>query len=132
MAKSEIFCVGFDLPGEEFRYFSFHSGASLLDADIVLYAVSLDYDTDFSSSSYQGKLSLSDESSVAKRSGFALVHTSDLFPIVQYLKHKKDAAFSKKVRSCFQNVTRKIIVFPSIPKIKKKAITKQAPAKGRS
>jgi len=63
--------------------------------------------------------------SASKRSGFALIHTPDLFPIVQYLKRKKDAAFSKKVRSCFKRTKGELVVFPSVPKTKKKTVTEQ-------
>ena len=37
MTKKRIFCVGFDLPGEEFNYIPFDSDQSLLDADIILF-----------------------------------------------------------------------------------------------
>jgi hypothetical protein len=67
MAKKDIFCVGLDVPGEEFNYVPFHSGASLLDADIILFEVGLDYITDSSRNSYQGKPSLSAESSIQNR-----------------------------------------------------------------
>lgn len=60
--------------------------------------------------------------SAAKRSGFALVHTADLFPIVQYLKKRKNAAYARKVRQCFATTSGTIIKFPAIPvKAKKKS-----------
>ncbi len=37
MAGKRIFCVGFELPGDEFEYVKFGSDRSLLDADIVLF-----------------------------------------------------------------------------------------------
>jgi len=67
MAKNEILCVGFELPGEEFQYVSYHSGASLLDADIILFEVGLDYCTDSINGTFQGKPSLSAESSIENR-----------------------------------------------------------------
>jgi len=67
MAKNEILCVGFELPGEEFHYVSYHSSASLLDADIILFEVGLDYRTDSTSGTFQGKPSLSAESSIENR-----------------------------------------------------------------
>jgi hypothetical protein len=53
--------------------------------------------------------------STAQRSGFALVHTADLFPIIQYLKNRKNAAFARKVRQCFAATIGEIIKFPVIP-----------------
>lgn len=53
MAKKTIFCVGFDLPGEEFEYIPFESDRSLLDADIILYEPTLGRFT--SSEWYSGK-----------------------------------------------------------------------------
>lgn len=41
MAKKTIFCVGFDLPGDEFEYVPFESNRSLLDADLILFEPSL-------------------------------------------------------------------------------------------
>ena len=37
MSRKRIFCIGFDLPGDEFEYIEFHSDQSLLDADIILF-----------------------------------------------------------------------------------------------
>ena len=67
MSKSEVFCVGFDVPGDGFRHVSYDSQASLLDADIVLYEVGLDYCSDYDRSEYQGQPSLSSEGSVRVR-----------------------------------------------------------------
>ena len=67
MAKYTILCVGMDIPGEEFECVSFHSGVSLLDADIVLFEPHLDCETDDLKSSYLGKPNLSEESSVKNR-----------------------------------------------------------------
>lgn len=74
MAKYTILCVGLDIPGEEFEYISFHSGASLLDADIVLFEPHLDYETDYPNSSYQGKPNLTDHSSVQNRDSLSRWH----------------------------------------------------------
>ncbi len=41
MKKQTIFCVGFDLPGEEFEYIEFESKRSLLDADIIIFKPTL-------------------------------------------------------------------------------------------
>lgn len=67
MAKYTLQCVGLDIPGEDFEYISFHSGASLLDADIVLFEPRFDYETDYPNPSYQGKPNLTDYSSVQNR-----------------------------------------------------------------
>lgn len=72
MAKFHICCVGIDFPGEEFQYVSFHSGASLFDADIVLFQPNLDFETKLGASTYKGLPNLSDESSVKNRS--SLLH----------------------------------------------------------
>lgn len=66
MASKTIFTVGFQLPTKDiFQYQSFHSNASLLDADIILFEPNLDYQTDYATGSqYNGKPNLSDESSV--------------------------------------------------------------------
>jgi len=61
--------------------------------------------------------------SAAKRSGFALVHTPDLFRIVQYLKTKKDTAYSKKIRMCFAKTKGEVILFPPLPKSKSEPST---------
>lgn len=63
MATKTIFTVDFDLPTSDFQYKSFHSNASLLDADIVLFEPKLTYDLDFPNHHYNGKPNLSDESS---------------------------------------------------------------------
>jgi hypothetical protein len=51
--------------------------------------------------------------SAAKRTGIALVHTPDMFPLVQYLKSKKNASFAKKVREAIASVSGEIVTFPS-------------------
>lgn len=75
MAKADIFCVGVDLPGEEFEYIPFNSGMSLLDADIVVFEPTLDYRTDPLNPTYQGKPSLSAESSVETRQSISHWHS---------------------------------------------------------
>ncbi len=62
MKNKRIFCVGFDLPGEEFEYIQFDSDQSLLDADIVLFQPS--FGDKYPSESYQGHDLFSHSSSV--------------------------------------------------------------------
>ena len=65
MAKSRIFTVGFELPGDEFEYVEFHSDQTLLDADIILFEPTLGI---FSSeTNYNGKPLLSENSSFATK-----------------------------------------------------------------
>lgn len=65
MANKTIFTIGFQLPTKDnFIYKSFHSNASLLDADIILFESTLDYKTDYYNATFEGKPNLSDESSV--------------------------------------------------------------------
>ncbi len=52
-----------------------------------------------------------------KRSGTALIRTPDLFPLVQYLSSKKDAAFAKKCRRAILDTQGSIVKFPSPPNI---------------
>ena len=48
MAAKTIFTVGFQLPTKDiFQYKSFHSNASLLDADIVLFEPKLLYQKNY-------------------------------------------------------------------------------------
>lgn len=64
MAAKTIFTVGFQLHTKDiFQYQSFHSNDSLLDADIILFEPNLFYELNYPSH-YNGKPSLSDESSV--------------------------------------------------------------------
>ena len=64
MALKTIFTVGFQLPTKDiFQYQNFHSNASLLDADIILFEPNLAYQVDYLSGTFQGKPSLSDTSS---------------------------------------------------------------------
>lgn len=65
MATKTIFTVGFELPTSNiFQYKNFHSNASLLDADIILFEPRLVYQTDYlTGAQYNGKPNLSDESS---------------------------------------------------------------------
>lgn len=67
MAKSEIFCIGIDVPGDEFQYFHYDSDVSLLDADIILFEVDMDYCIDYSNPTHQGRPSLTAASSVENR-----------------------------------------------------------------
>lgn len=63
MAHKTIFTVGFDLPTDNFQYKNFHSHASLLDADIILFEPKLVYKTDYPET-FNGKPSLSETSSI--------------------------------------------------------------------
>ncbi|MDD4505210.1 MAG: hypothetical protein PHE60_02415 [Sulfurospirillaceae bacterium] len=64
MAQKTIFTVGFQLPTKDiFQYKDFHSNASLLDADIILFEPNLVYQTDYINGTFQGKPSLSESSS---------------------------------------------------------------------
>ena len=64
MASKTIFTVGFQLPTKDiFQYQSFHSNASLLDADIILFEPNLEYQVDYLRGTFQGKPSLSETSS---------------------------------------------------------------------
>jgi len=64
MAAKTIFTVGFQLPTKDiFQHQSFHSNASLLDADIVLFEPKLVYQQNYSSPIFEGKPNLSEESS---------------------------------------------------------------------
>lgn len=64
MANKTIFTVGFQLPTKDiFQYKSFHSNASLLDADIVFFQPNMSYELDYPSQ-YNGKPNISDKSSV--------------------------------------------------------------------
>lgn len=63
MASKTIFTVGFQLPTKDiFQHQSFHSNASLLDADIILFEPNLEYQVDYSGT-FHGKPSLSETSS---------------------------------------------------------------------
>lgn len=60
MATKTIFTVGFQLPTKDiFQYQSFHSNASLLDADLILFEPNLEYRVHYSNT-FQGKPSLSE------------------------------------------------------------------------
>ncbi len=64
MAAKTIFTVGFELPTKDiFQYQIFHSNASLLDADIILFEPNLVYQADYFNPTFQGKPSLSESSS---------------------------------------------------------------------
>ncbi|MCK4627989.1 MAG: hypothetical protein KAT56_03235 [Sedimentisphaerales bacterium] len=67
MAKSHICSIGISFPHDDVSFLEFHSGASLLDADIILFSPMLQYETHHSNPTYQGKPSLSDTSSVQNR-----------------------------------------------------------------
>ena len=51
----------------------------------------------------------------AKRTGIALVHTPDLFPIIQYLKKRKNASLAKRTRQVILDASGEQVKFPSIP-----------------
>lgn len=53
MSRKRIFCIGFELPGDEFEYIEFDSDQSLLDADIVLFRPG--FGSHWPSESYQGQ-----------------------------------------------------------------------------
>lgn len=56
----------------------------------------------------------------AKRTGIALVHTPDLFPIVQYLKKRKNASLAKQARQAILGASGEQVRFPSLPVSKQK------------
>lgn len=70
--------------------------------------------------------------SAAKRSGYVLVHTPDLFEAVQYLKKKRDAVFARKAREAFAKTAGSVLALPAVPrplKNKRRRSTEQdAPA----
>lgn len=53
MANHRIFTVGFELPGDEFKYIEFNSDTTLLDADIILFEPTLGFV--YGGKSYNGK-----------------------------------------------------------------------------
>lgn len=67
MAKSSICSIGMSFPHDDVTFLDFHSGASLLDADIILFSPSLQYETSSLNPTYQGKPNLSDTSSAQNR-----------------------------------------------------------------
>lgn len=56
----------------------------------------------------------------AKRTGIALVHTPDLFPIVQYLKKRKNESLTKRARQAILDASGEQVKFPSLPESKQK------------
>ena len=56
----------------------------------------------------------------AKRTSIALVHTPDLFPIVQYLKKRKNASLAKRARQAILDASGEQVRFPSLPEGKQK------------
>jgi len=52
----------------------------------------------------------------AKRSGTALVRTSDLFPIAKYLKEHRDSGFAQMCRAALLETSGAVVVFPPLPK----------------
>lgn len=76
MATKTIFTIGLDLPSNKFEYKDFHSNASLLDADIILFMPKLVYQTDYLTGAlYNGKPNLSDESST--KCAYSMKHWQD-------------------------------------------------------
>ena len=55
----------------------------------------------------------------AKRTGTALVHTPDMFPLVKYLKCKSDPTLSKQIRKVIVETEGEKVKFPKVPSIKK-------------
>ncbi len=62
MARKRIFCIGFELPGDDFEYIDFGSDQSLLDADVVLFRPG--FGQHYASESYQGQPLFSHSTSV--------------------------------------------------------------------
>ena len=56
----------------------------------------------------------------AKRTGIALVHTPDMFPIVQYLKKRKNSSLAKRARQAILDARGEQVKFPSLPESKQK------------
>ena len=54
----------------------------------------------------------------AKRTGTALVHTPDMFPLVKYLKCMRDSSFSEKIRNAIVETEGEIVKFPDVPNMK--------------
>ncbi len=51
----------------------------------------------------------------AKRTGTALVHTPEMFPLVKYLKCIRDSSFSEKIRNAIVETEGEIVKFPDVP-----------------
>ena len=51
----------------------------------------------------------------AKRTGTALVHTPDMFPLVKYLKCKSDPSLAKHVREAIVETKGEMVKFPDVP-----------------
>ena len=56
--------------------------------------------------------------STASNSNIALVNTTDLFPIVKYLKEISDKDFMKNCREALLKTKSGVVKFPEIPKLK--------------
>ncbi len=54
----------------------------------------------------------------SKRTGTALVHTPDMFPLVKYLKCIRDSSFSEKIRKAIVESEGEIVKFPDVPSMK--------------
>lgn len=52
----------------------------------------------------------------AKRSGFALIHTPDLFRVVQYLEGSADSLYAGRVREAILSTCGDLVVFPTAPR----------------
>lgn len=51
----------------------------------------------------------------AKRFGFILVHTPDLYRVIQYLEGAEDRAFREQVRKAFFASSGAVVTFPALP-----------------
>ncbi len=51
----------------------------------------------------------------AKRTGTALVHTPEMFPLVKYLKCKSDPSLAKHVREAIVETKGEMVKFPDVP-----------------
>ena len=69
MPKKILSIGGLEIPGGEVERIQFHSRRSLLDADIVIFSPG--FPPDYSSTTYQGKTCLSDDSSFRTREALA-------------------------------------------------------------
>jgi hypothetical protein len=61
--KKHVMTVGFEIPGDVAEPVSFRSGRSLLDADLVIFAPSLDGYENAYPGTYQGKRRIADDDS---------------------------------------------------------------------
>jgi hypothetical protein len=130
MARKRIFCVGFDLPGDQFEYIEFDSDQSLLDADIVLFEPS--FGAHWASEQYQGERLFDHSTSVqvAKnlqhwRSELALAVNAGKLVVVYltkplvYHRYTGQQGFSGTGRSrVTTNFVAEIASYSAVPKVK--------------